>query len=392
MPASQKATLLVQAYTGNTESSQDVKTLVAKKPELLGTTPAEKSEVDSWIAWTEKVFDAAGCNIEEALETLDKHLKHNTYIAGNNFTVADIASFADVHTRAEKIAVTTYPNVLRWIDLIQNIVVKGNATAEKEFPLIALDLENVPEPVITVALTIIVLQKKDKKSEVKAEAAAAGAAAAATATAAAAAVTDAVVPDKKKEKKAKKEKKEKAPPAPAAPEQPVVSRLDIRVGHIVSCKKHEDADALYVEQIDVGDPEGVPRTIVSGLVKWYPVEEMQNRIVLVLCNLKPANMRGVKSQGMVLCASPADGTKVELLAPVDLTKVKPGDRVYFEGMEGTPENVLNPKKKYWETVQPDFKTNGETVAYFQDKPFLIKSSSGEDIKVKAATVTEGLIR
>jgi hypothetical protein len=45
MPASQKATLLVQAYTGNTESSQDVKTLVANKPELLGTTPQEKSEV-----------------------------------------------------------------------------------------------------------------------------------------------------------------------------------------------------------------------------------------------------------------------------------------------------------------------------------------------------------
>lgn len=79
-------------------------------------------------------------------------MKHNTYIAGNSFTVADIASFADVHTRAEKVAVTTYPNVLRWIDLIQNIAVKGNAAAEKEFPIIALDLENVPEPVITVAV------------------------------------------------------------------------------------------------------------------------------------------------------------------------------------------------------------------------------------------------
>jgi aminoacyl tRNA synthase complex-interacting multifunctional protein 1 len=54
--------------------------------------------------------------------------------------------------------------------------------------------------------------------------------------------------------------------------------------------------------------------------------------------------------------------------------------------------VLNPKKKYWETVQPDFKTNGETFAFYQDKPFLIKSSSGEDVKVKAASVTEGLIR
>jgi hypothetical protein len=59
---------------------------------------------------------------------------------------------------------------------------------------------------------------------------------------------------------------------------------------------------------------------------------------------------------------------------------------------GTPENVLNPKKKYWETVQPDFKTNSETFAFYQDKPFLIKSSSGEDVKVKAASVTDGLIR
>ena len=63
--------------------------------------------------------------------------------------------------------------------------------------------------------------------------------------------------------------------APAAPEQPPFTRLDIRVGYIRSCKKHEAADSLYVEEIDVGDGEGVYRTIVSGLVKWYPVEEMQ---------------------------------------------------------------------------------------------------------------------
>lgn len=63
--------------------------------------------------------------------------------------------------------------------------------------------------------------------------------------------------------------------APAAPEQPTISRLDIRVGYIRSCKKHEGADSLYVEEIDLGDGEGVYRTVVSGLVKWYPLEEMQ---------------------------------------------------------------------------------------------------------------------
>jgi tRNA-binding EMAP/Myf-like protein len=63
--------------------------------------------------------------------------------------------------------------------------------------------------------------------------------------------------------------------APVESDQSTVSRLDIRVGYIRSCKKHEGADSLYVEEIDLGDGEGEYRTIVSGLVKWYPLEEMQ---------------------------------------------------------------------------------------------------------------------
>lgn len=60
-----------------------------------------------------------------------------------------------------------------------------------------------------------------------------------------------------------------------------VTRLDIRVGLITSAKKHPDADSLYVEEIDVG--EGQPRTVVSGLVKYIPLEEMQ---VFVRCSYK----------------------------------------------------------------------------------------------------------
>ena len=52
-----------------------------------------------------------------------------------------------------------------------------------------------------------------------------------------------------------------------------ITRLDIRVGLITSVKKHPDADSLYVEEIDVG--EGQTRTVVSGLVKYIPLEEMQ---------------------------------------------------------------------------------------------------------------------
>lgn len=79
------------------------------------------------------------------------------------------------------------------------------------------------------------------------------------------------------------------------------ARLDIRVGKIVEISRHPDADSLYVEKIDVGEEK--PRTVVSGLVNFIPIEEMQNRLVVVLCNLKPAKMRGIESQGMVLCAS-----------------------------------------------------------------------------------------
>ena len=49
--------------------------------------------------------------------------------------------------------------------------------------------------------------------------------------------------------------------------------------------------------------EAEPRTVVSGLVQFAPREELQDRLVVVLCNLKPQKMRGIESQGMLLCAS-----------------------------------------------------------------------------------------
>ena len=58
-------------------------------------------------------------------------------------------------------------------------------------------------------------------------------------------------------------------------------------------KLHPDADGLYVETIDCGEPE--PRQIISGLVKNYTLEEMQQRPCVVMCNLKPAKMRGTCS-------------------------------------------------------------------------------------------------
>ncbi|GJY71439.1 probable methionine--tRNA ligase, partial [Tanacetum coccineum] len=133
----------------------------------------------------------------------------------------------------------------------------------------------------------------------------------------------------------------------AAEHELTISRLDIRVGVIREVKKHPDADSLYVETIDVGEEQ--PRTVVSGLVKYIPLGEMQNRKVCVLCNLKPATMRGIKSHAMVLCAATSD--KVELVEPPASAVI--GERVTFSGFNGEPDAVLNPKKKVWETLQVD---------------------------------------
>ncbi|KAB1213659.1 putative methionine--tRNA ligase [Morella rubra] len=162
-----------------------------------------------------------------------------------------------------------------------------------------------------------------------------------------------------------------------------ISRLDVRVGLITSAQKHPDADSLYVETIDVG--EGQTRTVVSGLVKYIPLEEMQNRKVCVLCNLKPATMRGIKSQAMVLAASNSDYTKVELVDPPKSAQV--GERITFPGFDGEPDNVLNPKKKVWETLQVNLHSNTELVACYKDIP--LTTSAGV---CTVSSITNGSIR
>uniref|UniRef100_A0A0K8S5A3 tRNA-binding domain-containing protein n=1 Tax=Lygus hesperus TaxID=30085 RepID=A0A0K8S5A3_LYGHE len=173
-------------------------------------------------------------------------------------------------------------------------------------------------------------------------------------------------PDQSKEKKETKTKENKKP-APAQEEGPVdVGRLDMRVGKIVEIKKHPDADALYVEQVDIGKPN--PITVVSGLVKHVPIEEMQNRLVVILCNLKPAKMRGVLSEGMVMCASTPE--KVEVLRPPPSSV--PGDVISVEGYTRCPDAVMNPKKKIFETVAPDLKTDDGLCATYKGAKWFVE--------------------
>ncbi len=134
---------------------------------------------------------------------------------------------------------------------------------------------------------------------------------------------------------------------------------------------HEEADKLFCEQIDVGDKEG-PRDIASGLRAYYTLEEMQDRKVLVVCNLKPAKMVGFSSNGMVLAAKGDDG-KVELIAPPEGATI--GERVFIDGLSGEPWTAnLVKKKKTWETVAQGLKTGDGGVATWDGK--VLQTSAG----------------
>lgn len=167
-----------------------------------------------------------------------------------------------------------------------------------------------------------------------------------------------------KEGKDKKAQSAKGAPADSLPVD--ASRLDMRVGRIVDVQPHPDADTLFVETVDVG--EATPRTIISGLVKHYKLEQMQDRLAVFLLNLKPAKMRGILSQGMIMCASTPE--RVEILDVPQAAQI--GDRVFCEGFPGTPDVQLNPKKKIWEQIQPDLHVNNARVATYKGGAFTIE--------------------
>ncbi len=87
--------------------------------------------------------------------------------------------------------------------------------------------------------------------------------------------------------------------------------LDLRVGRIVSVKKHPAADKLFLFEVDTGER----RQIVAGLRAHYTEEQLAGKMVIVVSNLASAKLRGYESQGMMLAAE-KDG-RVRLLVPPD---------------------------------------------------------------------------
>jgi len=101
--------------------------------------------------------------------------------------------------------------------------------------------------------------------------------------------------------------------------------IQLVVGKIVEIERHPEAEKLYVEKIDCGEAE--PRTIVSGIVPYYKEEELLGKNVVVVANLKPTKLRGIKSMGMILAAEDKD-ENVEVIFP---EAAEPGTPVVLAG-------------------------------------------------------------
>ncbi|KAF2273554.1 nucleic acid-binding protein [Westerdykella ornata] len=409
------------------EASDPVKASQLLFPQVT-YTDAEKAEIAQWVTTASHLGSNSegAAKTNEHLSALNTHLASRTTLLGSKPSVADIAVYLKLApivskwSAEERTGERGYHHIVRHVDFVQNSSKFDLKLDER----VDIDVDNV----VFKIKPIDAKAEKERKKKEKEAAAKSAAAAGATPTTGtgeqgaeekkskkekvkdkAQAVGETVAsrvagkagppegaPTQKKEKKPKQAKPQK----PAPVEKPLSPALiDLRVGHILKAERHPNADSLYVSTIACGDAPGtentheyegqVVRTVCSGLNGLIPLEEMQNRKIVTVCNLKPVTMRGIKSCAMVLAASPrvAEGEDshkgpVELVNPP--ADAKAGDRVYFEGWEGEPEAVLNPKKKIWETIQPGFTTTDALEVGFNvgDVPQL--SGEGADKKTGVA--------
>ena len=381
-------------------------------------TDNEKVEISQWLTTSSRlaVADEDEAKHAERLGSLNIHLSTRTTLLGSKPSIADLVLFyrfsptVKTWSPEERTGEKGYHHIVRYIDLIQNSPFFGLSLSPDD------KVEINPDDVRFIHKPIDPKEEKERKKKEKAAAAAGSESQTSLAigkgkppqngensvkahdpsTQPKPTTTDSTGPQQ-----SKKEKKEKAPKPAKQPAQPKDTPLsphliDLRVGHILRAIPHPNADSLYVSTIACGDPPGsdntstdpesgkIVRTVCSGLNGLIPLEEMQGRKIIAVCNLKPVTMRGVKSAAMVLAASPRvkEGEEDNHKGPVELVKppddAEAGQRVCFEGWEGEPEGVLNPKKKVWENLQPGFTTTEAGEVGFEAVAVeALKSAEGE---------------
>jgi methionine--tRNA ligase beta chain len=148
--------------------------------------------------------------------------------------------------------------------------------------------------------------------------------------------------------------------------------LDLRVGEIVEVKDHPGADKLYVLKVDLGSEQ---RQLVAGLKGYYPAEELSGKKIIVVCNLKPAKLRGIISEGMLLAGE--DEKNVGVLT----TDHANGSAVTVKGFKNDTKQI-----KYEDFSKLSLHVQ-DGKAYLDDKVFMCG-----DREISVERVAEGKIR
>jgi methionyl-tRNA synthetase len=128
------------------------------------------------------------------------------------------------------------------------------------------------------------------------------------------------------------------PTTPAKPEpKPQIpyaefAKVDLRIARILSCEPHPSPSVDRIWKLQVDDGSGTPRQILAGIRKYYTPEQLVGKSIVIVANLEPKEVRGERSNGMLLAASdaPKEGTpaserRVVILTP--LSDIPPGSIV-----------------------------------------------------------------
>ncbi|CAH2354634.1 hypothetical protein CLIB1423_18S00210 [[Candida] railenensis] len=142
--------------------------------------------------------------------------------------------------------------------------------------------------------------------------------------------------------------------------------LNLKVGKIIECVRHENADSLYVSRVQINQ-DGDLLQICSGLVNYMRQDQLLNSEVIVLTNLKPSKMRGVRSEAMLLAAekkSMADQEQIQVKLVKPPTGSSIGDRLYFQGFK-SDDSPSKLKSNAWQEIQKCLKTNSKGEAFYE---------------------------
>lgn len=193
------------------------------------------------------------------------------------------------------------------------------------------------------------------------------------------------------EEKPKKKQKEKKAKPPVVPDVPIeVSQFlqcDLRVGRVADLSHHPEADGLYILQVSYGSSG--TRTVCAGLREFISDDELRDRLVVTICNLKPRKLRGISSEAMVLAGSVKsdDGEKESVVPLVPPIGAAEGDVVSVRGITG--ERSVQEDKfvsgKIWDKVVSRLSVINTTACYSSsslmvgDSPVLCQLPDGAEI-------------